>query len=255
MDLLFPKGKQWHSPSPNKVLHLSSFPYLVLFLFFCIDDLGLKISHFGPNGPQKVPLRTRAHVIFHLWPKGMGSFHLEFTRVKKCEQILESMPIPWVKITLYCVASSFPPRSRTPTQALNPRFNAWFLADSAKYMDILNWEEELDGEAMLGPYEVWKSIEFMLGVIWYFYTLTLSSLPHGPQKLLSPQGYLLLLPLIIKTSYLPLNQREPCIFPVCLKEAYIFILGEGGHTLPDITGWVWDILLNKWVPDFPSIPR
>lgn len=146
---------------------------------------------------------------------------------------------------------SHPDLGLPPKLLMNPRFNAWFLADSAKYMDILNWEEELDGEAMLGPYEVWKSTEFMLGVIWYFYTLTLSSLPHGPQKLLSPQGYLLLLPLIIKTSYLPLNQREPCIFPVCLKEAYIFILGEGATHILILQGGFETFFLTNESQIFP----
>lgn len=37
---------------------------------------------------------------------------------------------------------------------MNPDIDAWSLADSAKDMDILNYEEELDGEAILGDYEV-----------------------------------------------------------------------------------------------------
>lgn len=37
---------------------------------------------------------------------------------------------------------------------MNPDIDAWSLADSAKDMDILNYEEELDGEAILGTYEV-----------------------------------------------------------------------------------------------------
>ena len=120
-------------------------------------------------------------------------------------------------------------------------------------MDILNWEEELDGDAMLGPYEVWKSIEFMLGIIWDFYTLTISSLSRGPQKLLSPQWYSLILPLIVETSYLPLKQREPCIFPVCLKEAYIFILCEEDTHFLILQGRLQTFFLTNESQILPSV--
>ncbi len=39
---------------------------------------------------------------------------------------------------------------------MNPDTDAWSLADSAEDMDILNYEEELDGEAILGAYELSK---------------------------------------------------------------------------------------------------
>ena len=34
----------------------------------------------------------------------------------------------------------------------------WSLPDSAKDMDTLNCEEQLEGEAMLGPHDLWLAI-------------------------------------------------------------------------------------------------
>ena len=82
---------------------------------------------------------------------------------------------------------------------MNPDIDAWSLADSSKDMDILNYEEELDGEAILGAYEVSKSIEFLIMVIWDFHILIISPLPYGSQKLLSLQGYSLF-PLVKEIS-------------------------------------------------------
>lgn len=37
---------------------------------------------------------------------------------------------------------------------MNPDIDTWSFADSAKDMDILHYEEELDSEAILRAYEV-----------------------------------------------------------------------------------------------------
>ena len=105
---------------------------------------------------------------------------------------------------------------------MNPDIDAWSLADSAKDMDILNYEEELDGEAILGAYEVSKSIEFLITVIWDFHILIISPLPYGSQKLFSLQDY----------SLFPLVKEISDLHPGIKGVLHLSGLFKGGLDVP-----------------------
>ena len=132
---------------------------------------------------------------------------------------------------------------------MNPDIDAWSLADSAKDMDILNYEEELDGEAILGAYEVSKSIKFLIMVIWDFHILIISPLPHGSQKLLSSQGYSLF-PLVKEISDLHPGIKGVLHLSSLFKGGLDVPFMWGAHIIPDIIECTSDIILKKWDPDF-----
>lgn len=148
-----------------------------------------------PKWPSEISILSKGTCNASPLTKGHTSFCLEFTRVKKCEQILESMPIPQVKSPFTVWSPHSHPDLRLPPKLLiNPGFNAWFLADSAKDMDILNWDEELDGEAMLGLYEFGSQLNLLLELygiftLWPYLPCHMASETPFSPRVLTPSPF------------------------------------------------------------------
>ena len=109
---------------------------------------------------RNFPLRTGTKNSSPL-TKEHWSLWLEFTEVKKSKQIQEPISTSLSKVTSHAVDCSVPPSSYEsttlflpPSILLNPDIDAWSVVDSAKDTDILNYEEEVDGEAIIRAYEV-----------------------------------------------------------------------------------------------------